>query len=614
LLDETAMVESYLSMSDWRVRENSNMSYSLQGLNVHISYYIIANYWLTKIFSPEVAQAYREGDFHIHDLGTLGVYCVGWDLEDLLKVGFRGVFWKLETKPAKHFATALMHCVNFMYTMQGEAAGAIAFSNFDTLLAPFIRFDKLNYEEVRQALQVFIFNMNVPTRVGFQTPFTNVTLDLHCPSHLKDLPAIIGGKPQKEKYGDFQAEMDMFNKAFAEVLSEGDANAKPFTFPIPTYNLSRDFDWDNEKLKPIWEMTAKYGIPYFSNFINSDMKPEDARSMCCRLRLDKRELKKRGGSLFGSNPLTGSIGVMTINLPRIGYLAKKSSKNHQKTEQFFFERLSRMMDLAKEALETKRKALEHFTDKGLYPYSAFYLRSIKDATGSYWKNHFATIGLVGMNEAALNLMGKEMNDQTGIEFAKKVLDFMRQKLADYQEETGNIYNLEATPAEGASYSLARLDRKKYPDIRIHNHLNDKKGVEPYYTNSTQLPVDFTNDIFEALDLQDELQIKYTGGTVLHGFLGEKMPSIGAVKKLVKKIAELYHLPYFTLTPTFSVCSEHGYLSGEHKTCPLCEKGGKKTFCEVYSRVVGYLRPVSQWNAGKQQEFKDRKTYNRQLTS
>ncbi|MEA3485351.1 MAG: ribonucleoside triphosphate reductase [Candidatus Aerophobetes bacterium] len=612
LLDETSVVENYLSHSDWRVRENSNMSYSLQGLNVHISYYVIANYWLTKIYPPEVAKAHKEGDFHLHDLGVLGVYCVGWDLEDLLRVGFRGVPWKLESKPAKHLSTALMQCVNFMYTLQGEAAGAIAFSNFDTLLTPFIRYDKLDYKEVKQALQVYIFNMNVPTRVGFQTPFSNVTLDLQCPSYMKDMPVIIGGKAQKEKYGDFQKEMDMFNRVFAEVLTEGDANGKPFTFPIPTYNLAKDFDWDNKNLNPIWEMTAKYGIPYFANFINSDMDPEDARSMCCRLRLDNRELRKRGGGLFGSNPLTGSIGVVTINMPRIGYLARLHTKDPQKAEEKFFAKLEELMNLAKESLVIKRKTLEKFTENGLYPYSAFYLRSVKDATGSYWKNHFSTIGLIGMNEAVLNLMGKEMNNDKSIKFVRKVLDFMREKLADYQQETGDIYNLEATPAEGASYSLARLDQKKYPQIKIHRRVEEKG--DPYYTNSSQLPVDLTDDIFEALDLQDDLQIKYTGGTVLHGFLGEKMPSNQSVRKLVKKIALHYRLPYFTLTPTFSICPLHGYLSGEHEFCPKCKKENKKTPCEIYSRVVGYLRPVSQWNTGKQQEFKDRKTYDRQLTS
>ncbi len=606
LFDEISMVDNYLSRSDWRVRENSNMSYSLQGLNVHISYYIVANYWLTKIFPQEVAAAHRVGDFHIHDLGTLGVYCVGWDLEDLLRVGFRGVPWKLETKPAKHFSTALMHCVNFMYTMQGEAAGAIAFSNFDTLLAPFIRYDGLDYKQVKQALQVFIFNMNVPTRVGFQTPFTNITLDLECPSYMKNTPVLIGGKLQKEKYGDFKKEMDMFNKALAEVFAEGDANGKPFTFPIPTYNLSKDFDWDNKNLIPVWEMTARYGIPYFANFINSDMNPEDARSMCCRLRLDNRELRKRGGGLFGSNPLTGSIGVVTINMPRIGYLAK--------SEKDFFKRLQEKMDLAKIALEVKRKTLEHFTEKGLYPYSAFYLRNIKQAFGSYWKNHFATIGLVGMNEAALNFIGKELNTKKGTDFAKKVLDFMRDRLGDYQQETGNIYNLEATPAEGASYSLALKDKKRYPKIKVHNRLNANGKMEPYYTNSSQLPVDFTSDIFEALDLQDDLQTKYTGGTVLHGFLGERMPSVQSVKKLIKKIATNYRLPYFTITPTFSICPVHGYINGEHQLCPKCKLDNKEVQCEIYSRVVGYLRPVSQWNAGKQQEFQDRKTYDKQLKS
>lgn len=608
LLEDIGLVEHYLQQTDWRVRENANMSYSLQGLNVHIVDRVISHYWLNKIYPEEVKNAHQSGDFHIHDLGTLGCYCVGWDLKDLLTVGFKGVRGKIESKPARHFRVALMQVVNFMYTLQGEAAGAIAFSNFDTLLAPFIRYDKLNFKQVKQAMQEFLFNINVPTRVGFQTPFTNVTLDLQAPKYMAEEPVIIGGKPQEETYGEFQKEQDMFNRAFAEVIFEGDAKGRPFTFPIPTYNLTKDFDWEDGPLEPVWKMTAKYGIPYFANFINADMKPEDARSMCCRLRLDKRELKKRGGGLFGSNPLTGSIGVMTINLPRIGYLAKNKKD--------YFERLEDLMDLARKALQVKRETLERLTEKGLYPYSKFYLRSIKKGFGEYWKNHFSTIGLLGMNESLLNFMDKTTADPAGIEFASEVLDFMRGKLADYQAADSDIYNLEATPAEGASYRLARLDKEKYPELKIYKEhpVPIKKEKSPYYTNSTHLPVGYTQDIFEALDLQDELQTKYTGGTVLHGFLGEKMPSIKSTKALIRKIAENYRLPYFTLTPTFSICPVHGYLTGEQKLCPRCLEHGKEQNTEIYSRVVGYLRPVEQWNDGKQAEFGDRKTYDKQLNS
>ena len=564
LLRDISIVDDYIEELDWRVRENSNMTYSLQGLNVHITSKVISNYWLNSVYPKDIRDAHVNGEFHIHDLGTLGPYCVGWDLEDLLLSGFRGVRGKIESKPAKHFDVALMQIVNFMYTLQGEAAGAQALSNFDTLLAPFIRHDNLSYKHVKQSMQKFLFNMNVPTRVGFQTPFTNVTMDLTPPSYLKNSPVIIGGKPMDTSYGDYQKEMDIFNRAFAEVMLEGDASGRPFTFPIPTYNVTKDFPWDKEELKPLWNMTAKYGIPYFSNFINSDMNPEDARSMCCRLRLDNRELRKRGGGLFGANPLTGSIGVVTINLPRIAYEAKD--------EKEFFEMLESRMELAKESLIIKREILEQFTNQGLYPYSKFYLRNIKKSYKTYWKNHFSTIGIIGMNDALLNFSGRDLTQPGGIKFAQKVMDFMRDRLMDFQNETGDIFNLEATPAEGTSYRLARIDKKLFPKIKIYNL--EKYGnakAKPYYTNSSQLPVGFTDDIFRALELQDALQTRYTGGTVLHGFIGEKLPSAEATRNLVKAIAENFHLPYFTLTPTFSICPVHGYIPGEHEYCPICDE-------------------------------------------
>jgi anaerobic ribonucleoside-triphosphate reductase len=494
-----------------------------------------------------------------------------------------------------------MQIVNYLYTLQGEAAGAQALSNFDSLLAPFIKHDNLNYEQVKQEIQKFLFNMNVPTRVGFQSPFTNITMDLTTPSYMVDEPAIIGGDLIDNNFNDYAEEMDLINHAFAEIMHDGDAKGRPFTFPIPTYNITKDFSWNNDGLDPIWEMTAKYGIPYFSNFINSDMKPDDARSMCCRLRLDNRELKKRGGGLFGANPKTGSVGVVTINMPRIGYLAKDDTQ--------FFDILEKNMILAKQSLEIKRELIENLTYSGLHPYSRFYLNDVKETFGEYWKNHFSTIGLIGMNDALLNFMNKSIADKEGKAFAEKVLDFMREKIADYQQETGNIFNLEATPAEGASYRLARIDQNKYSDLRTYNKEKyANNGVEPYYTNSTQLPVGYTSDIFEALDLQDSLQTKYTGGTVLHLFLGESDPSPTATKNLIRRVAENYALPYYTITPTFSVCPDHGYIPGEHTTCPTCYAENKTNECEVYSRVVGYLRPVRQWNRGKQQEFKDRKTF------
>jgi ribonucleoside-triphosphate reductase len=564
MIDSDSLIEGYLFQSDWRVKENSNMAFSLQGLNNHVASAVSSHYWLYKVYPPEVRDAHINADMHIHDLQTLAAYCCGWDLRDLLMRGFGGVEGKVSSKPPKHFRTALGQMVNFFYTIQGEIAGAVAFSNFDTYLAPFIAYDNLAYDEVKQCIQEFIFNMNVPTRVGFQTPFTNLTFDLRVPEMMKDEPVIVGGKFQAKTYKDFQKEIDMLNKAFTEVMIAGDAYGRVFTFPIPTYNITKDFNWNNEVVDKIMEMTAKYGIPYFSNFVNSDMKPEDARSMCCRLRLDNRELKKRGGGLFAANPLTGSIGVVTINLPRLGYLAKNKSE--------FMEKLQRMMHIAKESLELKRKIVEKFTEEGLYPYSRYYLQDIKNKYGEYWKNHFNTIGINGMNEAALNLLKRDITTQAGRQFALEILNFMREKMMDYQLETNNLFNLEATPAEGASYRFAKVDKEKFPDIICANEqAYREKGAEPYYTNSSQLPVNFTDDMFEALDLQDELQTRYTGGTVFHGYVGEKMPSTLATKNLVKKIAEKYHLPYFTITPTFSVCPVHGYIAGEHFFCPKCDQ-------------------------------------------
>ena len=589
------LVESYVKKLDWKINENSNMCYSLQGLNNYISSDVTSEYWLNRIYPPEIRQAHKEGDLHIHDLSLLSVYCVGWDLKDLLRQGFKGVEGKVESAPPKHLRSALGQIVNFFYTLQGEAAGAQAISNFDTLLAPFVRYDNLDYKSVKQALQEFVFNINIPTRVGFQTPFTNITLDLQAPSTLKDLPAVIGGQDQKELYGDFQPEMDVINQAFAEVMMEGDAKGRVFTFPIPTYNITEDFEWDNPNLEKVWKMTGKYGIPYFSNFVNSDMSPEDARSMCCRLRLDNRELMKRGGGLFGANPLTGSIGVVTLNMPRIGYLAG--------SEEDFFERLDRVITLAKESLAIKRKVLEKFTEKNLYPYSNFYLREIKKGTGLYWKNHFSTIGIIGMNEACLNFLGTDIGSQEGLEFSLRVMDFLRQRMSEIQEETGDIFNLEATPAEGTSYRLALLDKQQLPDILCSNQEASEQSYAPFYTNSTQLPVNYSDDIFETLTLQDELQAKYTGGTVQHIYLGEQVRDVETIKGMIKKVVTNFKLPYFTLTPTFSVCPSHGYLAGEQEDCPSCHQE-----TEVYSRVVGYLRPVKQWNKGKRAEYSMRKNF------
>jgi ribonucleoside-triphosphate reductase len=552
------LVDQYLKKLDWQVNENSNMSYSLQGLNNYISSEISKIYWLNKIYTENIRKAHSEGDLHIHDLGLLGAYCVGWDLQDLLISGFKGVFGKSEAKPAKHFRTALGQIVNFFYTLQGESAGAQAFSNFDTILAPFIYYDKLTYREVKQALQEFLFNINVPTRVGFQTPFTNLTLDLTVAPHYKDEPVIIGGKHQDKKYSEFQKEMDILNQVFLELMLEGDAKGRVFTFPIPTYNITQDFDWHNPNIKALWDITAKYGIPYFANFINSDMKPEDARSMCCRLRIDNRELQKRGGGLFGASPLTGSIGVVTINLPRLGYLSKNESD--------FMERLKSMMDTANQSLEIKRNVLEKLTSSNLYPYMSFYLRSVEQRFNEYWKNHFSTIGIIGLNEACMNLFGEGVGSEKGKIFGEKVLDFMREILIQYQQETGNYYNLEATPAEGTSYRLAKLDLKKYPDIISASEKTDI----PFYTNSSQLPVNYSDDIFENLNLQDSMQSKYTGGTVMHMFIGERIKDTEALKTFIKTVCENYSLPYFSITPTFSVCPKCGYLEGEQPECPKCK--------------------------------------------
>ncbi|MEI6835992.1 MAG: ribonucleoside triphosphate reductase [Candidatus Falkowbacteria bacterium] len=558
------LMQDYLGRADWRLKENSNMSFSVQGLNNYIASAVSARYWLNKLYPENIRAAHVSADLHIHDLGLLAPYCCGWDLKDLLIKGFCGVSEKVQSKPPKHFRSALGQIVNFFYTMQGEAAGAQAFSNFDTYLSPFIRYDHLTYKEVKQSLQEFMFNVNVPTRVGFQTPFTNVTLDVTPSKLIGEENVVIGGATMPEQYKDFQAEMDIFNQAFAEVMLEGDSTGRVFGFPIPTYQIDKKFDWDRECLKPMWEMTAKYGVPYFSNFVNSDMDRDDARSMCCRLRLDNRELRKRGGGLFGANPLTGSLGVVTINLARLGYLSENKDD--------FKKRLTNLMEIAKESLEIKRKVVEKFTDDGLYPYSRFYLHDIKERFGSYWQNHFNTIGINGMNEAVLNLLGHDISTPEGHDFAAEILEYMRDKMLEFQEASGSLYNLEATPGEGCTYRFAKKDKEVYPEIICANDKAFKEsGTPPYYTNSSHLPVGFTNDIFTALDLQDDLQVKYTGGTVLHGFLGERIKDGEATKKLVHKIIDNYKLPYFTITPTFSVCPKHGYLSGEHKYCPKCDE-------------------------------------------
>ncbi len=585
------MFTEYLNDRDWQINENANTQKSINGLNNYVREEFTKNYWLHEVYPESIRHSHQQGDIHIHDLGFFGPYCAGWDLRQLITNGFGGVSNKVESSPPKHLRSLLGQIVNSTFTTQGETAGAQAWSSFDTYLAPFVRYDHLDYKQVKQALQEFIFNLNVPTRVGFQCPFSNLTFDIIPPKTMRDQNVVHSGKLTPETYGDFQAEMDMINLAFCDVMMEGDAKGRVFTFPIPTINVTKDFAWNSPVVEKYMEITAKYGIPYFSNYINSDLSPEDALSMCCRLRLDTSELRKRGGGLFGSNPLTGSIGVVTINLPRLAYQSKSESE--------FFTRLWETINIAKKSLEIKRKIIEEQTEKGLYPYSANYLKDIKLKSGSYWFNHFNTIGLIGMNEAIQNLFGVEANltSKMGQAFAIKTLNYMRDVIKDIQEETGHYYNLEATPAEGTSYRLAKHDKERFPDIIT-------AGKEtPYYTNSTQLPVGFTDDIFETLELQDELQSLYTGGTVLHLYLGERIKDTETTKSLIKKVFEKYKLPYISLTPTFSICNEHGYISGEHFDCPTCGKPA-----EVYTRVVGYLRPVQNFNKGKRAEYADRVKY------
>jgi len=592
---KSELVDNYLDRLDWQVSENANMAYSLQGLNNFVASEVTKTYWLERIYPREIGRAHQEGDFHIHDLNLLAVYCVGWDLADLLTEGFKGAPGKVESSPARHFRAALGQIVNFFYTLQGEAAGAQAFSSLDTYLAPFIRHDRLDYKEVKQALQEFVFSLNVPTRVGFQTPFTNITLDLEVPRILEQEAVILGGERQEVTYGDFQAEMDLFNQAFLEVMAEGDAKGRVVTFPIPTYNITPDFDYDDPRKAKLWEVTARYGIPYFANYVNSELCPEDARSMCCRLRIDTRKLSQRGGGLFGANPLTGSVGVVTLNLPRLGYLSQ--------SEDDFLVRLDRLVELAAQSLEIKRKVLERLTERQLYPYARFYLRAVKQRHGHYWHNHFSTIGIIGLNEACLNLIEEGLDQPRGRAFGLRVLDHIRTRLTDLQERTGHFYNLEATPAEGTSYRLAMIDKKQSARARCANEEAWRDGAEPFYTNSSQLPVDHSDDIFAILDHQDEFQSRYTGGTVQHVFVGEAVSDPEVVKHFVRTVFHRYRLPYLSVTPTFSVCPEHGFIPGEQPRCPAC---GAVT--EIYSRVVGYLRPVSQWNAGKQAEFKRRTSF------
>ncbi len=580
------MFSSYLSDSDWNTRENANTQRSVNGLNNYIREAFTKKYWLHEIYPAEVRDAHLSGDCHIHDLGFFGPYCAGWDLRQLLMLGFGGIPGKVESKPAKHLRSFLGQIVNSTFTTQGETAGAQAWSSFDTYCAPFVRQDNMTHEQIKQCLQEFIFNINVPTRVGFQCPFSNLTFDIKVPSTLKDHPVIIGGQHQNTTYGDYQDEMDRFNLAFCEVMLEGDAKGRVFTFPIPTINITKDFEWNTPVVDKFMEITCKYGIPYFANYVNSDLSPEDAVSMCCRLRLDVKELRKRGGGLFGSNPLTGSIGVFTINLPRIGYIAQ--------TEEEFFSRLKAIASTGKTSLEIKRKIIEKQTENGLYPYSAVYLKDVKKRFGQYWFNHFNTIGIIGMHEALLNFMGKGVETPEGNAFAVRVMEYLRELMQEFQQETGHSYNLEATPAEGTSYRLAKLDKERYLDI-----ITSGKDV-PYYTNSTQLPVGFTDDIIEMIELQDELQSLYTGGTVQHLYLGERIEDLQTAKLLIQRIFADYKMPYISLTPTFSVCDAHGYLPGEQFACPHC---GAQT--EVWSRVVGYLRPVQNFNVGKKEEFKER---------
>ena len=586
ILDYKEIVNSYVKVEDWRVKENSTVTYSVGGLILSNSGAVTANYWLSEIYDTEIAEAHRNADIHIHDLSMLTGYCAGWSLKQLIKEGLGGIEGKITSSPAKHLSVLCNQMVNFLGIMQNEWAGAQAFSSFDTYLAPFVKADSLSYPEVKKCVESFIYGVNTPSRWGTQAPFSNITLDWTVPNDLAELPAIVGGKEMPFKYKDCKKEMDMVNKAFIETMIEGDANGRGFQYPIPTYSITRDFDWsDTENNKLLFEMTSKYGTPYFSNYINSDMEPSDVRSMCCRLRLDLRELRKKTGGFFGSGESTGSVGVVTINMPRIAYMAED--------EEDFFRRLDHMMDISARSLKIKRDVITKLLDEGLYPYTKRYLGS--------FENHFSTIGLLGMNEAGLNArwLKCDMSDERTQEFSKRVLNHMRERLKDYQEEYGDLYNLEATPAESTSYRLAKHDRKRWPDIRTAGN----EGDTPYYTNSSHLPVDYTADIFDALDIQDELQTLYTSGTVFHAFLGEKLPDWKAAAALVRKIAQKYRLPYYTLSPTYSVCKDHGYLSGEHFVCPKC---GKKA--EVYSRITGYYRPVQNWNDGKSQEYKNRTVY------
>lgn len=583
-----ALFDSYLNQTTWQTKENANTRRSVNGMNNFIRERFTEQYWLNEIYPKEIKAAHESGAFHLHDLGFFGPYCCGWDLRQLLVNGFGGVDGKVSSKPAKHLRSFLGQIVNATFTFQGECAGAQAWSSFDTYAAPFIRYDNLSYHDVKQALQEFIFNLNVPTRVGFQCPFSNLTFDLVVPSSLRDVPVIKGGVAQTETYGMFEKEMEILNLAFCEVMEEGDASARVFTFPIPTYKVTKDFPWESKVVDAIFSMTAKYGIPYFSNYVNSDLSPENALSMCCRLRLDTSQLRKRGGGLFGSNPLTGSIGVVTLNLPRLAY--------ETGSEQMFFQKLPKLAELAKQSLEIKRKVIEAETERGMYPFSQGSLVDVKQRLGKYWANHFSTIGIVGMEEACLNLFGRQgsLVTQEGQEFALRVLDELRELISGFQNDTGNFYNLEATPAEGASYRLARLDTILYPDIIT---AGEKVG---YYTNSSQLPVGYTSDLFETLEKQDALQCKYTGGTVLHLYLAQRIKDVEVAKQLVKTTFSRYKLPYLSLTPTFSTCRNHGYLDGEVEQCPFC---GSAT--EVWTRVVGYLRPKGDFHPGKQEEHRQR---------
>ncbi len=587
LLDYKDTVDNYLNVADWRVKENSTVTYSVGGLILNNSGAITANYWLTEVYDEEINQAHRNADIHIHDLSMLTGYCAGWSLKQLIQEGLGGVPGKITSSPASHLSTLCNQMVNFLGIMQNEWAGAQAFSSFDTYLAPFVKADNLTYKEVKQCIQSFVYGVNTPSRWGTQSPFTNITLDWVVPNDLAELPALVGGKEMNFKYKDCVKEMEMVNKAFIEIMIEGDANGRGFQYPIPTYSITKDFDWsETENNKLLFEMTAKYGTPYFSNYINSDMEPSDVRSMCCRLRLDLRELRKKSGGFFGSGESTGSVGVVTINMPRLAYLSQDEGE--------FYKRLARMMDIAARSLKVKRNTISKLLEEGLYPYTKRYLGT--------FNNHFSTIGLVGMNEACLNAkwLRKDLTNVKAQKFTKDVLNFMRERLSDYQELYGDLYNLEATPAESTSYRLAKHDKKRYPDIITASENNDR----PYYTNSSHLPVGYTDDIFSALDIQDDLQTLYTSGTVFHAFLGQKLPDWRAAANLVRTIAENYKLPYYTMSPTYSVCADHGYLAGEQYTCPHC---GRAT--EVYSRITGYYRPVQNWNDGKREEFKDRKVYN-----